>query len=36
MRYATTQRDHTTAHVNLDILEMGKYAKVTLDVSFSA
>ena len=33
MRYATTQKDRTTANVNLDILEMGRYAKVTLVVS---
>ena len=30
MRYATAQKDRTTANVNLDILEMGRYAKVTL------
>ena len=30
MQYATTQKDRTTANVNLDILEMGRYAKVTL------
>lgn len=33
MRYETTQKDRTTANVNLDILEMGRYAKVTLVVS---
>ena len=32
--YATIPKAHTTAHVNLDILVMDRYVKVTLAVSF--
>ena len=34
MLYATIPKGRTTAHVNLDILVMDGYAKVTLAVSF--
>ena len=34
MLYATIPKGRTTAHVNLDILVMNRYAKVTLAVSF--
>ena len=34
MLYATILKGRTTAHVNLDILVMDRYAKVTLAVSF--
>ena len=34
MLYATIPKGRTTAHVNLDILVMDRYVKVTLAVSF--
>ena len=34
MLYATILKGRTTAHVNLDILVMDRYAKVTLAFSF--
>ena len=34
MLYATIPKGRTTAHVNLDILVMDRYVKLTLAVSF--